>query len=315
MEEAGIDGGGLFKEFITTLCKTAFSPEFGLFVSTDSHTLYPNPSSAHVMEDHLQYFEFLGLIIGKALYDGVLVEPKFAHFFLRKVLGKYNFVDDLVSLDAETYRHLMALKKQTGPLDDLGLNFCVHHESFGFRSTTELIPDGENVAVTQENKLRFISLYADYKLNTQIKAQSAAFLKGLRKIIDQSWLDCFAAEELQQLISGCDKIDIQDWRQHTVYPNYDHDVVGWFWEVVESFSHEEQAKLLLFATSCSRAPLMGFASLQPKFSLNITRGSDDALPTASTCVNLLKMPAYRSRERLREKLLAAINSGAGFDLS
>jgi ubiquitin-protein ligase E3 C len=32
-------------------------------------------------------------------------------------------------------------------------------------------------------------------------------------------------------------------------------------------------------------------------------------------MNLLKLPPYRSREALRDKLLYAIDAGAGFDLS
>lgn len=39
------------------------------------------------------------------------------------------------------------------------------------------------------------------------------------------------------------------------------------------------------------------------------------LPTASTCMNLLKLPPYRSVQQMRDKLLYAIKAGAGFDLS
>ena len=41
----------------------------------------------------------------------------------------------------------------------------------------------------------------------------------------------------------------------------------------------------------------------------------DRLPTAATCMNLLKLPPYRTPQQIREKLLLAIESGAGFDLS
>jgi len=39
------------------------------------------------------------------------------------------------------------------------------------------------------------------------------------------------------------------------------------------------------------------------------------LPTAATCMNLLKLPPYGSKEQVRKKLLYAIKSGSGFDLS
>ena len=34
-------------------------------------------------------------------------------------------------------------------------------------------------------------------------------------------------------------------------------IIQWFWEVVEEFSKDEQAKFLMFITSNSRTPLKG----------------------------------------------------------
>ena len=39
------------------------------------------------------------------------------------------------------------------------------------------------------------------------------------------------------------------------------------------------------------------------------------LPTSSTCFNLLKLPNYRKKSTLKEKLRYAINANAGFELS
>lgn len=44
-EEAGIDGGGLFKEFLTSLSKEAFDTDRGLWLATSQNELYPNPHS------------------------------------------------------------------------------------------------------------------------------------------------------------------------------------------------------------------------------------------------------------------------------
>ena len=41
----------------------------------------------------------------------------------------------------------------------------------------------------------------------------------------------------------------------------------------------------------------------------------DRLPTSATCMNLLKLPAYSSKEVLREKLLLSVREGRGFELS
>jgi len=41
----GIDGGGLFKEFLTSLSKEVFDTNRGLWLVTDENELYPNPHS------------------------------------------------------------------------------------------------------------------------------------------------------------------------------------------------------------------------------------------------------------------------------
>jgi ubiquitin-protein ligase E3 C len=79
MQEAGIDGGGVFKEFLTSLSRVAFDGNYGLFKTGEDNSLYPNPSLAATSAaigseggtgEVLRYFEFLGRILGKALYDG-----------------------------------------------------------------------------------------------------------------------------------------------------------------------------------------------------------------------------------------------------
>jgi hypothetical protein len=49
MEEVGVDGGGLFKEFLTTLIRRAFDPNAGLFKLTSERLLYPNPQSGTII--------------------------------------------------------------------------------------------------------------------------------------------------------------------------------------------------------------------------------------------------------------------------
>jgi ubiquitin-protein ligase E3 C len=58
VEEAGVDGGGLFKDFLSAFIEEAFDPAAtgpGLFVETPDRTLYPNPASLHrTGPDHLR---------------------------------------------------------------------------------------------------------------------------------------------------------------------------------------------------------------------------------------------------------------------
>lgn len=40
---AGIDGGGVFKEFFTSLCQEVFDTDRGLWLANTKNELYPNP--------------------------------------------------------------------------------------------------------------------------------------------------------------------------------------------------------------------------------------------------------------------------------
>ncbi|OSD07632.1 HECT-domain-containing protein [Trametes coccinea BRFM310] len=318
-EEAGIDGGGVFKEFLTNLCKEVFDTDRGLWLANKKNELYPAPHSYATEPHSLAWYRFIGRILGKALYDGILVDVAFAGFFLAKWLEKQSWLDDLQSLDPELYQGLIFLKHYKGDPEELSLNFTVAEEEFGVTKTIDLIPNGSNIPVTRENRLQYIYLVAHYRLTKQIKKQSNAFFEGLSEIIDPKWLRMFNQQELQILLGGVDTpIDIDDLRAHTQYGGLydDHEAtIEIFWSVVKTFNQEERRKLLRFVTSCSRPPLLGFKELNPNFAIRDATGDENRLPTASTCVNLLKLPRYKSPQVLREKLLQAINSNAGFDLS
>jgi len=43
LDEPGIDGGGVFREFLSELLKTGFDPNHGYFATTQDALLYPNP--------------------------------------------------------------------------------------------------------------------------------------------------------------------------------------------------------------------------------------------------------------------------------
>ena len=128
----------------------------------------------------------------------------------------------------------------------------------------------------------------------------------------------FNQHELLNLIGGVSSaIDIDDLMANTHYSNgysADHPTIVTFWRVVRSFNESHKALLLKFVTSCARPPLLGFKELNPKFCIHCA-GSDDRLPTSSTCMNLLKLPGFQDERILRDRLIYSIESGSGFDLS
>ena len=44
---------------------------------------------SHLTDNHLDLFEFVGKMIGKAVYEGIVVDVPFASFFLTQVLYQY----------------------------------------------------------------------------------------------------------------------------------------------------------------------------------------------------------------------------------
>jgi ubiquitin-protein ligase E3 C len=95
----------------------------------------------------------------------------------------------------------------------------------------------------------------------------------------------------------------------------EHPTVRLFWKVMKELDDSDRRKVLKYVTSTPRAPLLGFSQLNPRFSIRDAGSDETRLPSTSTCVNLLKLPRYATATILRQKLLYAVNSGAGFDLS
>lgn len=351
LSEAGIDQDGVFKEFLEEVVKKGFDPSLGLFKMTsgEEERLFPSTSSC-IHNNHLKLFEFLGKMLGKALYEGMVVEVPFAPFFLNHVLGRqhsglYSSIDELPSLDQSLYKSLSFIKHYDGDVRDLELTFSFDEDVLGKVVTHQLMPAGSAIHVNNDNKISYVHLMAHYRMCVQIREQTAAFIRGFKAIVRHDWLQMFSGPELQRLISGDSAaMDLGDLRRHTrYYGGYhsNHRVVNWLWDVLEKeFSEDEKSRFLKFVTSCSKPPLLGFAHLEPPFSIRCVECNDDEdegdtvgsvfrgffsigrrrdpvgrLPTSSTCFNLLKLPNYRKKSTLREKLRYAINANAGFELS
>lgn len=155
MQEKGVDGGGIFKEFLNDICKIVFDPGYGLFKITEQdQQLYPNPSArAFIGEEYKEIYRFIGILIGRALYDNILVGTMFSHFFIRKWLGKHNFLNELKGFDPELYKNLKFLKSYKGNANDLGLCFATN-DVVDPNKEVELIPGGKNLNVDDTNKFR-----------------------------------------------------------------------------------------------------------------------------------------------------------------
>lgn len=217
-----------------------------------------------IVENYQKHYYFIGRMLGKALYENLLVELPLAEFFLSKLAGKHSDVDvhQLASLDPVLHHNLLSLKSYEGDVSDLGLDFTVVSSELGETKIDELKPDGANITVNSSNRIEYIRLMADYKLNRQIRQQCAAFRRGLSNVVTVEWLYMFSNKEFQVLISGAEiPVDIDDLRKHTRYGGDfepEHATIKIFWDVLMGFDDLQRRQLLKFVTSCSRPPLLGF---------------------------------------------------------
>lgn len=320
--EEGLDYGGVAREWLYLLSHEMLNPYYGLFQYTrdDIYTLQINPDSS-VNPEHLSYFHFVGRVIGLAVFHGHYIDGGFTLPFYKMLLNKPITLDDIEAVDPELHRSLKwMLENNISSIIDT--TFSVEHDAFGQLQVHELKPNGKEIPVTEENKREYVRLYVNYRFMRGIEQQFLALQKGFNELIPQHLLKAFDEKELELVIGGLGKIDLEDWKMNTRLKHCtpDTNIVKWFWQAVESYSEERRARLLQFVTGSSRVPLQGFKALQgstgaagPRlFTIHLIDASTDNLPKAHTCFNRIDIPPYESYDKLYEKLTQAIEETCGF---
>ena len=382
--EAGVDAGGLFKEWLTDVVASLFDPNRGIWAPTQPGGLLRPTRRAATTPEGLTLLRASGCALGRALAAGMLLPlgGGFAPFFCVSAFsaplhrdGATLSLDDLPSLDAALHRSLVSLKRMD-PSDVASLYLDFTASAGGddddggggggagaSADVVELVDGGSSIPVTSDNRLAYVALLADWRLRGAGARGVAAFRSGLASVAPPptdgegvssssgggsggggggllAALALFSPAELNQLVCGgeTDAFDVDDLAAHarigSGYTPTSRSVVD-LWAVLSSFTPQQRSDVLRFVTSSPRPPLGGFAHLHPPFTVVRADGGGAAargasgllppwlggrpgaerLPSASTCFNTLKLPDYRSRTTLRAKLLYAICSASGFDLS
>jgi len=118
-DEEGVDAGGVTREWFQILARQMFDPNNALFqpCAADRLTYQPNKNS-WVNPEHLSFFKFVGRVIGKAIYDGRLLDAYFAKSLYRQLLGKQVDHRDVEWVDPEYYNSLCwILENDPTPLE------------------------------------------------------------------------------------------------------------------------------------------------------------------------------------------------------
>jgi hypothetical protein len=247
----------------------------------------------------------------------------------KHLLGWPVTFDDIQSQDEDYYNSLKKLSQmEPADISNMCLDFTVTEESLGVFTDTELVEGGKEKEVTSENLAEYLEENLKYRLMGRTKQQLTELLLGFFDIIPEPALTVFDANELELILCGLPSIDMEDWKQNTLYSGQLNgkgrrdQVVEWFWEVVaDEFDTEMKARLLQFVTGTSGVPSRGFSVLQgidgniKKFTIHGVDPTTYVYPRAHTCFNRIDLPLYSSKKELHEKLRTAITlCGSGFDM-
>jgi len=311
--EPAIDEGGVSNDFFHQMGLEISNPAYALFEFDEAKSgLKINPSSGIANDAHLFYFQFIGRIIGLAIYHLHSVDAVFIAPYYKILLGKELTFADL-EFDRVLYQNLLWL--QNNSVKDLDMNFAVEIQRFGSEiEYVDLKLDGSSILVDDDNKFEYLNLLSKWKIQGSVRDQLQAFKHGFNEIFPNS-LTHILPRQLELMISGVSKLDTDDWKDNTEYlvNGMPKRVIGWFWKFVQSLDEEGKARLLQFVTGSSRVPAIGFKNLHPrKFNLFLTNLSHDALPSAHTCFNRIDIPKYLSYEEMVSKLHMAIYETSGF---
>ncbi|KAJ0404623.1 hypothetical protein ATCC90586_001192 [Pythium insidiosum] len=256
--EDGIDEGGVRKEFFQILLRQLLDPAYGMFTYDDeTRTLWFNSDSLEATME----FELIGILLGLAIYNAVILDVSFPHIVYKKLMGCRLGLSDIETAMPALGKGLRQLLEFDGDVEEVfQRNFEYSYEVFGAVKTIELKPGGTTIPVTNANRAEYVELYADYILNTSVSRQYEAFHKGFHLVCNGEVLEMFRWEELQLLVCGSPELDFE--------------------------ALEEAARY------------------------------EDGYTEESECIrfNHLLLPEYSTREKLKDRLLLAINQAEGFGL-
>ncbi|XP_036293531.1 ubiquitin-protein ligase E3A isoform X2 [Pipistrellus kuhlii] len=313
--EQGVDEGGVSKEFFQLVVEEIFNPDIGMFTYDENTKLFWfNPSS---LETEGQ-FTLIGIVLGLAIYNNCILDVHFPMVAYRKLLGKQGTFRDLGDSHPVLFQSLKDLLAYEGSVeDDMMITFQISQtDLFGNPMMYDLKENGDKIPVTNENRKEFVNLYSDYILNKSVEKQFKAFRRGFHMVTNESPLKyLFRPEEIELLICGSRNLDFQALEETTEYDggySRDSSLIREFWDIVHTFTEEQKRLFLQFTTGTDRAPVGGLGKLKMIIAKN---GPDtERLPTSHTCFNVLLLPEYSSKEKLKERLLKAITYAKGFGM-
>ncbi|KAG5470509.1 hypothetical protein LSCM1_01753 [Leishmania martiniquensis] len=338
-------GDGPTREFYTLVSQQLRQRKLGLWRSSgeaadcteyDATTvgLYPRPvlpGSTEEKHHIVPFFRLIGRFIGRTLLDEHVPGLPLSPVFLRLLRGDVCGVNDVQDISEEIGRVLAAMteaaasgrtrlqlpgQRTSVEVHDLALDFTLPGDD-----SVELCPNGAKTAVTAETMMAYCDAVTSFLLDRGVAAAVYALREGFHWYIPLVALRMLSVDELYQLIAGHETAITRDDFEKYSEANYGYTLnckhVQWLFDILASFTVEEQKQFFLFLTGSAHLPVGGLGRLRPSFTI-VRKAAEDAsvkeedmLPSAMTCQNYLKLPQYNTKEEMERKLRFAMTEGSG----
>ena len=208
---------------------------------------------------------------GQGIVIRHLVAGHMVRYIYKHILGWPIAFSDREMVDEEYFKcpkELEPMDRNGQDIELLALDFTTMQEVMGIKSTIDLVKDGANIDVTNDDLPEYFEACLKYRMLDRLKTQLYELLLGFFAFIPEPLDTIFDFQELELLMCGLPEIEMADWMEHTEYAGeYErfgvrHPPCKRFWEVVTQFHHEMKARLLQFVTGTSGVPSRGFGVLQ-----------------------------------------------------
>lgn len=295
------------------------------------------------------WFKLLGILAGLCIryQSEVILNVKFPILLYKSIIRKEITRIDLMEIYPDLITNLEKLSKYTNDeFDELDIRFSattINHSIFDpsfpeqcYSSTPssscssrsldgydhhcaqcivneDLIKNGCEIKVTEENVHEYINSYFSFLLRRLLNKKYSYFYSGFVRVVGDNLSQWFNPEELSLIVCGEEQFEWEDLVNNTTYNEgytQESKTIFDFWDIFFNvFNQFERKKLLFFITGLRGSPIGGLKTVH----LQIERSEDvNYLPTAHTCIMSLVLPDYNDRIVLENSLRVCLRNTEGF---
>ena len=141
-------------------------------------------------------YHLVGALIGLAVYNNVLLNIHFPKIMYEKLLQKNDFkLIDIKSIDNLLYEGLIKLL-EFEPKEQIENVFCrtfeVEWDEYGLIKKHNLIPNGNSIPVTSENRVQYVQKLVKWILVDSVSLQFDSLFSGFSTVINTEWTTIFS---------------------------------------------------------------------------------------------------------------------------